>query len=165
MVCKAKIVSINGDYRVTVNIPTFYRGEESIGATPSSDTLEALICVPPSVYPKLRKNDTVWVDFEDDNVDKPVVMGILYSAGCFDTKSDIKCNTIEVKDQAVFSENTSIGEITSENIKQLSGISENIQSGLTDKHKRLTTIEKEGCISLVEMLQALVNGLSEIEKD
>ena len=163
MVCKAKIEEIISDYKVRVRVPTFHRGEESIGATPSLDTPVATICIPPSVYPSIRVGDTVWVDFEDDNVDKPVVMGILYSSGCFTTKSDIKCTSLEVKDSAILPENTSIGPITSQNISHLNGLNENVQQGLKDKDKRLSSIETNGCNSLLEMLQQICTELSTIK--
>ena len=162
MVCKAIIQEIISNYKVRVRVPTFHRGEESIGATPSLDTPTATICIPPSIYPSLRKNDIVWVDFEDDNVDKPVVMGILYSSSCYNTKSDVKGTNLEVDSSATLPTNTSIGTITPENIEKLSGIAENIQKAITDKDTRLKKIESEGCSSLLNMLQELSKGINDI---
>lgn len=155
MVCKAIIEQIVSDYKVKVRIPTFHRGEESVGCTPSIDIPTATICVPPSIYPSLKVKDVVFVDFEDDNVDKPVVMGVLFSSNCYNIKSDIKGNSLIIDVNAKLPKDTTIGEVTSQNIQHLTGLNNNAQKQLDNNDSRLKKIEKDGCGETISILQQI----------
>ena len=89
MVCKAIVQSKLSDYKVTVRIPSIQKGLESIGATPQNQIPTATISIAPGIYPSLRTGDVVIVSFEDDDLSRPVILGVLYTQNCKGVLSDI----------------------------------------------------------------------------
>ena len=152
MVCKAYVESKVGKYKVKVRIPALHRQVDSIGAVPTVDIPQSTICVSPGVYPSLRVGDCLWVDFEDDNIDKPVVMGILYTENTMSIKSDFSGESLEIKSNATLPTETSIGKVSSKVITYLIGLKKNAQDQFDnlvnrciELGKRILKIETNGC--------------------
>ena len=175
MVCKAYVESKVGKYKVKVRIPALHRQVDSIGAVPTIDIPQSTMCVPPGVYPSLRVGDCLWVDFEDDNIDKPVVMGVLYTDNTMSIKSDFSGESLEIKSNATLPTETSIGKVTSKIISFLIGLKKNAQDQFDDLvktctklSKRIKEIEDNGCgegAQIVEILQVeLTQQITDLEK-
>lgn len=152
MVCKAYVESKMGKYKVKVRIPALHRQVDSIGAVPTVDIPQATVCAPPGIYPSLRVGDCVFVSFEDDNVDKPVVLGVLYTENTMAVRSDIAADSLTVDTNSTLPAETSIGKVTSTIISYLEGLKSNAQDQFDELVKtcdnldeRLTIIETEGC--------------------
>lgn len=156
MVCKAIVQSKLSDYKVTVRIPSIQKGLESIGATPQNQIPTATISIAPGIYPSLRTGDTVIVSFEDDDLSRPIILGILYTQNCKGVLADIVGNSLVIKVNAKLPEETSVGKVTSKSIKNLENLSENVQDRLNKDKKRLNNLENSGC----KVPQEILNSIS-----
>lgn len=97
MITKAEIISINGaGNRCIVRMPLF-----ETAASSAPVTAEALVSIPPGIFNNLAVKDVVFVAFEENAIEKPIIVGKLYrgapseskvrgGAGIFDT---LKVNT------------------------------------------------------------------------
>jgi hypothetical protein len=164
MVCKAYVESKVGKYKVKVRIPALHRQVDSIGAVPTIDIPQSTMCVPPGIYPSLRVGDCLWVDFEDDNIDKPVVMGVLYTDNTMPIRSDIVADSLTVDTNAKLPTETSIGKVSSKVISYLIGLKSNLQDQLDDLMsrckdlaKRVLRIETDGCGEVNQFL-TIIDG-------
>ena len=165
MICKAIVETKLSDYKLKVRIPVFHKHEESVGCTATLDVPEATICTTAGIYPSLSIGDVVFVCFEDDNVDKPVIVGVLYSNNCKNIKSDISANSLEVLVNATLPDDTTIGEVTSKSISCLYGTSSNIEKHFNDNDRRIKKIEVDGCGETTIVLERIEEALrSEINK-
>ena len=162
MICKAIVEEIIDQYKVRVRVPTFHRGEESIGATPLIDMPVTIMCVQPGIYSNIKVKDVVMVDFEDDNVDKPVIIGLLFSENSKKSLPDITANSLKVKVNSKFTKDTTIGEVTPDNIFTLKGVHTNIQKQFDDANKRIKKIEDDGCGEIEEVLSQINNRLQDL---
>lgn len=77
MVNKAIIEEVITPYKVKVRIPQYHQIKGSPNATPTEDLPEAAISCPPGIIPAYRIGDVVYVDYELDQLDKPVITGSL----------------------------------------------------------------------------------------
>lgn len=75
MVTKAIIRSINKNgTRCMVEMPLF-----NTASNPSPVIAEALVCITPGFYSNLCVNDIVFVTFEENKLEKPIILGKLYT--------------------------------------------------------------------------------------
>lgn len=74
MITKAEILSINGaGNRCVVRMPLF----ETASST-THVTAEALVNIPPGVFNNLKVKDVVFVAFEENALEKPIIIGKLF---------------------------------------------------------------------------------------
>ena len=161
MLCKAIIESKLSKYKFKVRIPSLHKGVESIGATPTQNIPTAIASITAGVYPALKVNDVVLVAFEDDNIDKPIIVGILFSDNCYNVGSDIITDSLQVKVNTTLPEETQIGNVTSNNIKQLQGVNTNLQFQLNNANNRIDDIYTHGCGELTLLLTKLDSQLDQ----
>lgn len=161
MLCKAIIESKLSKYKFKVRIPSLHKGVESIGATPTQSIPSAIASISAGVYPALKVNDVVLVGFEDDDIDKPIIVGLLFSESAYNVGSDIISDSLQVKVNTVLPEETQIGEVTSGNIKFLKGLNNNVQTQLDNANNRIDDIYRNGCGELMLLLTALDTQLNE----
>lgn len=159
MLCKAIIESKLSKYKFKVRIPSLHKGVESIGATPTQNIPSAIASISAGVYPALKVNDIVLVGFEDDDIDKPIIVGLLFSESAYDVGSDIISDSLKVKVNAVLPEETKIGKVTSTNIKFLKGLNNNVQTQLDNANNRIDDIYRNGCGELMLLLNELDSKL------
>lgn len=128
---KAIIVSIEDNgYKAKVRIPFFNRALNTTNALPDDNLTTASICTLPGCNPVYFPGDIVYVDFEANDMSKPVILGVLYR--------DQKLSSINIDSKSInvelFSKlpaDTSIGEIDKTAINSLTRISGNIQNQFT----------------------------------
>lgn len=159
MLCKAIIESKLSKYKFKVRIPSLHKGVESIGATPTQNIPSAIASITAGVYPALKVNDVVLVGFEDDDIDKPVIVGLLFSDSAYNVGADIISDSLKVKVDATLPEETKIGEVTSTNIKYLKGLNNNVQTQLNNANNRIDDIYRNGCGELMLLLNELDSKL------
>lgn len=123
---KAYIVSKQGNtYRV--RIPVFHGIEGSSNCTPEDELPFATVCSLKGTSNIYSKGDIVYVDFEENDYSKPVIMGSLILIDKSKTFIEIDVDRLSVKEGATLPKNTSIGDVTSQEISSLQGVSSNIQ--------------------------------------
>ena len=123
---KAYIVSKKGNtYRV--RIPVLHGIEGSSNCTPEDELPYATVCSLKGANNIYSKGDIVYVDFEENDYAKPVIMGSLILTDKSKTFIEIDVDKLGVKEEASLPKNTSIGNVTSQEISSLQGVTSNIQ--------------------------------------
>ena len=128
MITKGYIEEIIDDNKIKVRCPTldFVKGSNRYVENLGTST----ICTLPSTNLNAHVGDVVFVGFEDNSRYKPVVLGYLYKSSFDPTYSSMKLDSMIVRRKANFSKDTSIGDVNSNCIANLSGASGNIQEQL-----------------------------------
>lgn len=93
---KAIVEEVIDKYNIRVRIPFYDKAAESASATKFEDLSIACICTPAGESPALLKGDIVFVDFEDNNIGKPVIIGTLFRESGVKSKTNISANSLEV---------------------------------------------------------------------
>lgn len=143
MVTRAIVEEIVDKSHVRVRIPRTNKSSAAVGSTPTSELAIATICSTPGISPRLRKNDAVFISFEDDDIGMPVVMGLLFNSEKTGTYSDTVLDSLKVNVDVELPQNTTIGSVSSDSLKNLQGLSSNIQLQIetnASEHKQMNEI-------------------------
>lgn len=90
MIQKAIIEEIvYGGYQARVRIPRYNKAASSPTATDTADLAIATICTFPGVHPSYQIGDIVFVGFENDRINQPVILGLLYRENMGSSMSDM----------------------------------------------------------------------------
>lgn len=90
MIQKAIIEEIiQGGYQARVRIPRYNKAASSPTATDTGDLAIATICTFPGVHPSYQLGDIVFVGFENENINQPVILGLLYRENMGNSMSDM----------------------------------------------------------------------------
>lgn len=127
MISRAFVEAVVDETHVKVRIPRINKVEGAVGATPLSELGIGVVCAPPGYSPRLRRGDTVLVAYEDDDNGSPVVLGLLFNP-LSDTTADINIDSAEFNVSVKLPKETSIGEVTKENLESLIGLRNNAQT-------------------------------------
>lgn len=127
MITKAIVDKVINKYQIRVRVPTIDRVSYDSISTTSDQLSIATICTLPHFIPNVKVGDIVFVSFEDDLKSKPVIIGYLYMEKDYETYVDGIFSSIVVNNNAKLSQDTTIGEIDYNQLKQLKGINGNIQ--------------------------------------
>jgi hypothetical protein len=108
-----------------VRIPVFDKVFSASLGVDYNDLSEATMCVPPKFDMNVKQGDIVYILFEDNNRQKPVIIGFVKN----DDNSCCNSETVDiaVSNDVILSNETSIGNVDKNNIKNLVGINKNIQ--------------------------------------
>lgn len=150
MVTYGKVEQLVDKHSVRVRIPLLNGAEGVQGQTPSDQLPIATFQVAPGTLPNFKVGDIVVVQFNDREQYQPVVLGNL---SCENTDkygglSDIKALSLNVTQQTRLGQDTSIGDVTANDIQQLKGIRLNVQQQIdnssrvffgTEEHRSQTT--------------------------
>lgn len=111
-----------------VRIPIFDKVFSASLGTEYNNLSEATMCVPPKFDMNIKQGDTVYILFEDNNRQKPIIIGFVKN----DENSFCNSETIDlhIENSANLPDNVSIGDVNKDNIKNLSGLTKNIQNFL-----------------------------------
>jgi hypothetical protein len=83
LITKAVVMSINGaGNRCKVRMPLF---ESAASSAPA--IAEALVNIPPGIYSNLKVGDVVFVSFEENAIEKPIILGKLFTGS--NTEKDV----------------------------------------------------------------------------
>ena len=120
MLTKAYVEEIVSDYQVRVRIPIFDKFASSQGATTTEQLSISPICTIPGGRYNYAVGDIVFVTFEDNDLGRPVILGQLYAD--IDNKglASLTVDSIEVQQEAVLPEKTTIGNISSQKLRDMS---------------------------------------------
>lgn len=141
MVEKAIVEEIIDNYNIRVRVPRYNLSSSSPHATPFSELPIAGICTLPGCNPVFKIGDIVIISYEGDEIDKPIIIGQLYAQNLLNNQIDINCSSLLVDINANLPEETTIGEIKHDEIKQLSGAQYNLQAQIDLLEKRIQELE------------------------
>lgn len=114
MIVKAIVESYpDENSRVRIRIPKFHKLKGVATSTPTKDLPFAATCSLPGIKPVYIPDDIVFVDFENDDTSKPVIVGKLnYKNDEVSSISDINAGTLNVISNATLSNETQVGNIS-----------------------------------------------------
>lgn len=137
MINKAYIVAGSGN-SYSVRVPTLDKVKQaSLG---NSDLAEAMVSSPFKCDSDLRPNDSVFIEYEDRNYASPVIIGYLESGR--DTGTSLRFDSIEVSNDSNLPFDTSIGDITNEEISFLKNTDSNIEGQISLLNNSIENIEE-----------------------
>ena len=146
MITKAFVEDIIDGYSVKVRIPLLDRIATAVGATDTDHLNVSAFTTIPGLTPILSRGDVVVISI-DPSDDAPIIIGCLF---CQKNQDRYKnehpslqgtFSSINVTDNVKLSANTTIGEVTPDEIHCLSGLDGNVQEQLTDILLRLKAVE------------------------
>ena len=119
MIQKAIIEQKIDKYSMKVRIPVYNKVKSDPTATPLEELYTASIQTLPGCSPNYQEGDIVLVDFENDNISLPIIVGLLYREDMPKGSTDVTADSLTVNVNTNLSENTLIGAVTPESIKKL----------------------------------------------
>ena len=124
---RAIVEGMVDDFHYRVRIPVLNKIAAAIGATPVEELSIATIAIPPGVSPKFRSGDIVFVEFEEGDTSKPVIVGSLFNTLDSQIVSDAKFDSLSINVNTTLKRETQIGEVTADNIANIKGLNTNVQ--------------------------------------
>lgn len=143
MITKAIVEEIVSPFQVKIRIPVLDGAKQSQMSTKTEDLNIATICSLPNCYINLQVGDIVFVGFEDNTYYKAVVLGHLSREAMSETYADVNFGSLNVHGSTNLSLDTQIGEVSSYDLQNLKGTSENIQKQLDAIKDELASIYKQ----------------------
>lgn len=113
MILKGIISSYpNEDNKIKIRIPRYHRPVGASGYTPLEDLPDATVISMPGIKPQYIPGDIVYIDFENDDLSKPCIIGKLnYPNDTIDSVSNAIFGDVTVQSVTTLSSNTTIGQI------------------------------------------------------
>lgn len=129
MITKAIVKAVPGtdNNKYTVYIPLFRNANDS----EVDATFDATLCFFNGVFYSISIDDVVYVAFEDNYYEKPVIIGKLYTGNedKNNVPTQITAKTIKVLDKAQFPSNTTISDKTLNDISsRLNELEESVKA-------------------------------------
>ena len=94
MLTKAYVEAVYSPHKALVRMPLFNKIRDVNGATPKSELPTATICIVPGSEYDIEVGDIVFLGFEEDDLSKPVILGVLSRYD--EKKSKINLNLLEL---------------------------------------------------------------------
>ena len=130
MITKGKVVEIVDTYSARVRIPIWDKEEGAKNSTKNEDLSIATILRIANQKNPVHVGDVVFVGFEDHEMERPIILGVLYSDYISEDNSDLEARTFRSTSTTKLSRDTWIGDITPDEIARLKGVKANIQAQL-----------------------------------
>ena len=154
---RAIVEGMVDDFHYRVRIPVLNKIAAAIGATPVEELSIATIAVAPGVSPKFRSGDIVFVEFEEGDTSKPVIVGSLFNTLDSKIVSDAKFDSLSVNVNTTLQRETQIGEVTADNIANIKGLNTNVQSEIDSNRVQHT--------EFVSQISDIQSDIGEINKE
>lgn len=142
MITKAIVEEVVDLYHIRVRIPTINKAEGTPACTPFEQLYIATICCPVGSRPNFVKGDIVFVSFEDNSFDKPIIVGTLFRESLVGLSGQTLSNLV-VNLTCNLPEETTIGSVNEEDISNLSGTKSNLQRQIDVLIERLDALESD----------------------
>ena len=127
MITKGIVEEVLTNYSIKVRLPILDSIEGTRDATPTSDLSEAIVCVAPNSEINFTVGDIVIVGFEDNDDSKPIILGFLSKESGNTSSISNNLSKLNVNVSAKLPRDTSIGNVSSQDISMLQGAKFNIQ--------------------------------------
>lgn len=154
---RAIVEGMVDDFHYRVRIPVLNKIAAAIGATPVEELSIATIAIPPGVSPKFRSGDIVFVEFEEGDTSKPVIVGSLFNTLDSQILSDAKFDSLSVNVNTTLKRETQIGEVTADNIANIKGLNTNVQYEIDSN--------KAQHIEFVSQISDIQSDIGDIDKE
>lgn len=119
---RAYVTQILDPHHAVVRIPSINKAEKAAGATPDDELAVAVIAAPSGTHVEFSSGDAVLVDFETEDFSRPIIVGSLFNQKTKNQQNIFKVNRLEALESCVLPFNTSIGDVTKDNLKLLKGL-------------------------------------------
>ena len=130
MICRGIVEEIISKYQVRVRIPIIHQIENTAQFILDADLPVASICTSPNTHLNLSVGDVVIVGFENQDLGRPIILGYLYTGEFSNTAASQIFNSIDVVSDAKLPASTVIGSVSSDELRRLSGLRDNLQGQL-----------------------------------
>lgn len=154
---RAIVEGMVDDFHYRVRIPVLNKIAAAIGATPVEELSIATIAVAPGVSPKFKSGDIVFVEFEEGDTSKPVIVGSLFNTLDSKIVSDAKFDSLSVNVNTTLQRETQIGEVTADNIANIKGLNTNVQYEIDSNRVQHT--------EFVSQISDIQSDIGEINKE
>ena len=154
---RAIVEGMVDDFHYRVRIPVLNKIAAAIGATPVEELSIATIAVEPGVSPKFRSGDIVFVEFEEGDTSKPVIVGSLFNTLDSQFVSDANFDSLSVNVNTTLQRETQIGEVTADNIANIKGLNTNVQYEIDSNRAQHT--------QFVSQISDIQSDIGEINKE
>ena len=141
MITKAIVEEVLSPYQVRVRVPTLDRVTTSQISTSNENLNVATICSLPNCYTNIQVGDVVIVGFEDNTYYTAVILGHLCRSSESSTYANLKLNDLLVNTKATLPRETTIGDVSSQEVSCLSGINDNIQRQLDSLKEQIQVLQ------------------------
>lgn len=137
MITKAEVQEILRETnQLRVRIPIF----ESAGITKQA-IIDANICYTPGNVELYAVGDIVYVGFENNNINNPVILGKLYQGKENEASTFSYSNSLEVTNKTILSSDTTIGDLGYTELSTLKNSRGNLQQQIDTINE---TLKKNG---------------------
>ena len=140
MITKAIVEKVIDNYNIRVRVPSLDRTYQSSVYTNNEDLNVAIVCTLPGCDPNIKGGDVVFVSLEETEEDRAVILGYLYRTKKTETLCDMLLSKLNVANVAVLPEDTTIGNVSSFELQQLSGIRGNVQLQITQLQEQVARL-------------------------
>lgn len=157
MVTKAIVEQLIDPYHVRVRIPSLDRTLDSSVHTLTENLNIALVCTIPGCDPNIKVGDVVFVSFDDYSENQIVIIGHLYTSYKETPLCDMAMHSLIVNDKALLPYDTSVGDVTCDEIRSLQGARYSLQEQIDRLSSQLDDLSKQ--------LVLLRDGVKTTEKE
>lgn len=140
MITKAIVEKVIDNYNIRIRVPSLDRTYQSSVYTNNEDLNVAIVCTLPGCDPNIKVGDVVFVSLEETEEDRAVILGYLYRTKKTETLCDMLLSKLNVANVAVLPEDTTIGNVSSFELQQLSGIRGNVQLQITQLQEQVARL-------------------------
>lgn len=140
MITKAIVEKVIDNYNIRIRVPSLDRTYQSSVYTNNEDLDVAIVCTLPGCDPNIKVGDVVFVSLEDTEEDRAVILGYLYRTKKTETLCDMLLSKLNVANVAVLPEDTTIGNVSSFELQQLSGVRGNVQLQITQLQEQVARL-------------------------
>jgi hypothetical protein len=155
MITKAIIEQVLDKHTVRIRIPILDNVIDSSTGSSIENCQTATECTLPNFSYNFKVGDIVFVDFEENNLDSPVVIGYLTNVS--KQKTDGELLSITVESDALLPKDTEIGNVKKEEIECLSGTTNNIQNDIDSISNNNFSTDLKKINEKTESLQSKLN--------
>ena len=141
MITKGYIEEIVSSNEVKVRLPIYDKMNENSLGVGENYLPVASVCSLPSTNPNLKVGDVFYVSFEDNNRQKPIVMGYLTVNN--DKYCDTTLQDLNVNGLSKFTSDFSIGNVNYNSFYQLKNVKTNIQNYINVLYKNIEDIKEK----------------------
>lgn len=151
MITKAIVEQIINKNSVKIRIPILDKVVDASTGISIENCQIATECVLPNFYYNFNVGDIVFVDFEENNMDTPVILGYLTNTS--NQFTDGSLFSINVENDTTLPSNTSIGIVSKEELECIETTTNNIQNDID-------SINNNTFSSTIKEINKKINNLS-----
>lgn len=141
MIRRAIVEQVVSPFRVKVRIPEVDRAKKSSQHISNDELDELTVCVPAGWHPNFQIGDIVIVSYDIFSPDESVIIGFLYKEN-LKSISEVDVTQLIVSSYASLPQNTTIGNVTAQQLQDLTGVRDNIQKQLDSLQEQINQLQK-----------------------